>query len=83
MTDITAKQIAAAKAAVASAYPQAGKLQYHQATDAISGTGWQLVRPVHAVTNLDCYGNGRFVLARREMNGEWTSVEGGMLLAAD
>ena len=82
MSKLSKKQINAAKAAVALEYPQASRIQYHAATESISGYGWQLVRHHNAVGNIDRYGNGRFLLARLEFNGGWSSVDGLSILQA-
>ena len=76
---MTNTKIQKIKAAVAMAYPEATALRYHQATDSVSGYGRQLVRPHNAITNLDAHGNGRYTLARMELNGEWNSVAGGQI----
>lgn len=72
---MTPKQIAALKAAVKEYYPDAARLQYHPVFDTVSGYGRALALPEHSMGNIDCWGYGRYTLARRMcMPDRWETV---------
>ena len=74
---MTPKQITALKAAVKEYYPDASHLQYHQAFDTVSGHGRALALPEHSMGNIDRWGYGRYILARRMcMPDRWETVGG-------
>lgn len=73
---MTRTEIEALKAAVQELYPEASRLQYHEASDTVSGYGWQLTTPRHAVGNIDRYGNGRYVIATLDPQGDWNDQHG-------
>lgn len=73
---MTRTEIEALKAAVQDLYPAALRLQYHSATDTISGYGRQLASPRLAVGNIDQHGYGRYVIATLDPQGDWNDQHG-------
>ena len=77
---MTPKRIKALKAAVKEYFPDASRLQYHPVFDTISGRGLALALPEHAMGNVDSWGYGRYILARRkEMADGWETIGGNVI----
>lgn len=80
---MTKNQILALKSAVQKIFPESSRLQYHSATDIISGYGRDLTSPRHAVNNIGPYGHARYVLAERGFGKSWVTIHGEMIVDFD